>query len=112
MKSPVLLIVAIAILVSGCSGFRPSLGSGGKVVPASYVAQFDGGGSMSTLWYYGSDDQYHYFSHYVMCSTKYRVRRSELKIPDEFPYKSRDPVSVGDAPYWRGLDDQVSPMKK
>ena len=113
MKTHVLIIVAfVAILVSGCSGFRPSLGSGGRVVSASYVAQFQGGGSMSTLWYHGSDDQYHYFSHYVMFSTKYRVRRSELKIPDEFPNRSKEPVSVGDAPYWRGLAEQVPPIKK
>ena len=58
---------------------------------------------MSTLWYRGSDQTYHYFAHYVKVSTFYRIRRQELHIPDEFPYKSKDPVFVGDAPCWRDL---------
>jgi hypothetical protein len=58
---------------------------------------------MSTLWYRGSDKKYHYFAHYVKVSTLYKVRREELHVPDEFPYRSRDPVFVGDKPYWRNL---------
>jgi hypothetical protein len=95
--------VWIAVLfISGCSGFMPSV-SKGRVVSPHYLAQFRGGGSISTLWYRGSDREYHYFAHYVKVSTLYRVHRSELHIPDEFPYKSKDPVFVGDAPYWRDL---------
>ena len=90
------------LLVSGCSGFLPNLGSG-PVVPPSTVAQFHGDGSLSTLWYLGSDRKYHYFAHYVKTSTRYRVRRDELRIPDEFPHKSKDAVFIGNAPFWREL---------
>lgn len=97
-----LLPVLVPLLICGCSGFRPSV-SKGRVVSAHDVAQFRGGGSMSTLWYRGSDEKYHYFAHYVKVSTFYRVPRSELQIPGEFPYKSRDPVFIGDSPIWKSL---------
>jgi hypothetical protein len=96
------LSILIAISICGCSGFRPSV-SKGRIVSAHEVAQFRGGGSMSTLWYRGSDERYHYFAHYVKVSTFYRVRRSELQMPSEFPYKSRDPVFIGDSPIWKSL---------
>jgi hypothetical protein len=95
----------LIVLSAGCSGFIPSL-SKGEVVRPSYLLQFCGGGSLSTLWYLGSDDSYHYFAHYVKSSTNYRVRRVDLKIPFEFPYKKREAVSVGDAGFWEDIREK------
>jgi hypothetical protein len=85
--------IGILVLV-GCSGGLPALAPGGYVVQPSYLGQFTSGGSLSTLWYRGSDSRYHYFSHLVKVTTNYRVRRSELKIEadDEFPFGSKTPV--------------------
>jgi len=47
---------------------------------------------MSTLWYRGSDARYHHFSHLYLVSTKYRIKRSNLTWPREFPLDARDPV--------------------
>jgi hypothetical protein len=103
MKSfALLLLVHAALLFSGCSGFVPSI-SKGRIVSPHYLAQYRGAGSLSTLWYRGSDENYHYFAHYVKVSTLYRVRRQALRVPDEFPYKSRESVFVGNAPYGRNL---------
>jgi len=71
-------------------------------VSAQDLQQFRHGGSMSTLWYRGSDKKYHHFAHFVKFSTLYRVPRQELDISDEFPLKSEDAVSVGDSPSWWG----------
>lgn len=104
MKSRVYLPgILICLLASACSGLIPGFSSEGKIVSPSYLAQYRGGGSMSTLWYRGSDAEYHYFAHYMKVSSLYRVPREELQVPGEFPYKSRKSVSVGDAPYWRNL---------
>jgi hypothetical protein len=98
----VLVVSLVAISMTACSGFLPNA-QRGKVVSPQYLAQYRNGGSLSTIWYLGSDHTYHYFSHYVKVSTTYRVRRSELSIPDEFPRGSKEPVFVSDAPYWRTL---------
>ena len=51
-----LFLVAISLLLSGCSGICPSASFGGHVVSPTHIAQFRGVGSMSTLWYRGSDE--------------------------------------------------------
>lgn len=99
MKRVPFPVAVLLLLFSGCSGFLPNVGAG-PVVSSSEVAQFHGGGSLSTLWYLGSDKKYHYFEHYVKVGTRYRVRRDELQVPDEFPYKTKDAVFIGDAPFW------------
>ena len=53
---------------------------------------------MSTLWYHGSDTKFHYFSHLCKASTRYRIRRSEVPWPDEFPHNGRPPVLA--SPYF------------
>lgn len=47
---------------------------------------------MSTLWYRGSDGEYHYFAHLYMRSTRYRVRRADLDWNSEFPLNSQESV--------------------
>ena len=97
----VLPLVA-ALLLCGCSGLTPSI-TKGRVVSPAYVKKFCGGGSLNTLWYRGSDQEYHYFAHFAKASTHYRVPRSELQMPDEFPFKSKDPVFIGLSPIWKDL---------
>ena len=81
----IMLIIALIFGVSACSGFLPSsLSKGGKIVSPDYLAQYEGGGSLSSLWYRGSDDKYHYFVHYVKISTRYRILRDKLVWMDEF----------------------------
>ena len=90
------LLVGLSVVVSfaGCSGGLPALAPGGYVVQPAYLGLFTSGGSLSTLWYRGSDSRYHYFSHLVKVSTNYRVKRSELMLEpdDEFSLGSKDPV--------------------
>lgn len=103
MRPIFLLLILIGLLIAGCSGLLPSPTPAGRVVSPTYLAQFRGGGSLSTLWYRGSDQKYHYFAHYAKVSTFYRIRRQDLHIPDEFLFKSKNSVFVGNASYWRDL---------
>lgn len=86
----VLLAVAGAAL-SGCSGIVTIPGYAATVLPA-FLQQYSHGGSMSTLWYEGSDARYHYFRHSFKVSSAYRIRRSDLHWLNEFPKGSRKPV--------------------
>src|SRR4051794_21702777 len=93
----ILFVMLSSLAATGCadvSGFVPSLGSGPLVSPA-YLASYRAGGSMSTLWYLGSDKRYHYFSHYVKTESRYRVPRDQLLVPGEFSYGKRKPLYVG-----------------
>lgn len=73
-----------AALLGGCSSQK------GRVVGPEYLARYEGGGSMSTLWYQGSDGRYHHFRHLHKTSTPYRVRRSDMPWPREFPMGSQE----------------------
>lgn len=100
-----ILLLLIAMLICGCSGLTPSI-SKGRIVSAQEIARFRGGDSLSTLWYLGSDDEYHHFAHFVKLSTRYRVARSELQLPNEFAYKSKNPVHVDNSPKWNSFKRQ------
>ena len=82
-------------LLGACSGLVPDMPfSSGRVVAPEYLATYEGWGSISTLWYRGSDDKYHYFFHFVKTTTRYRVARDDLIWKSEFPLGSKDPVLV------------------
>lgn len=87
------VLLAFALFVTACSGFLPSR-PGGKIVPPETLHQYAGIGSMSTLWYLGSDKKFHHFSHLVKVQTRYRVRRSDLDWTPEFALREQDPVHV------------------
>ena len=76
----------------GCSGGIPALVPRGYIVEASHLSQFTSGGSLSTLWYLGTDSRYHYFSHLWKVTTHYRFKRSNLVLnkEDEFKFKTKD----------------------
>lgn len=38
---------------------------------------------MSTVWYLGSDESFHYFTHFIKASTNYRIRRSDMSLVEE-----------------------------
>ena len=80
-----LLSLGLGIVLLGCgySGGFPSLSPKGYIVKPSHLSQYTSGGSLSTLWYRGSDSNFHYFSHLVKVSTNYRVRRSDLLLSNE-----------------------------
>ena len=84
-----LLLFAIcsSVLLSSCSGLIPSPFT--SSTSPTELARLEGGGSLSTLWYQGSDSNYHYFVHLVKTSTRYRIPRNELHWEDELPAKSR-----------------------
>ena len=68
--------IAILILVlTAASCTNPN----GRVVTAERLSRFEGGGSLSTLWYYGCDGEFHYFRHLWKSSTPYRVRQDEFE---------------------------------
>jgi hypothetical protein len=76
----------------GCSGGIPALVPRGYIVEPSHLSQFTSGGSLSTLWYRGSDSRHHYFSHLWKVTTNYRVKRSDLILnkEDEFEFETKD----------------------
>jgi hypothetical protein len=93
MKAILLLITLIAL--SGCaSGFSVIQPGEGKEIEPSRLAQLQSG-SLSTVWYEGSDDEFHYFTHFVKTKTKYKVSRNELNWPDEFPSSEGRSVFAG-----------------
>lgn len=75
------------LLGCGYSGGFPSLSPKGYIVKPSHLSQYTSGGSLSTLWYRGSDSNYHYFSHLVKVSTNYRVKRENLTLSNEDEFK-------------------------
>ncbi|WP_200281683.1 hypothetical protein [Haloferula rosea] len=94
MKRSMCLLSVVAFCVSGCSGVIPSIGAGPVVAPME-LNPLTGGGSMSTLWYLGSDRRYHHFSHLFKTTTRYRVKREDLDWQPEFPLRSEESVLVG-----------------
>lgn len=97
MTTDVSKLLAAAVLAAGlcltsCSGLIPNLPGVRPVVTPAHLAQYSGGGSLSTLWYDGSDAQYHYFHHLAKVRTGYRIKRTDLTWKEEFPLQSRDPV--------------------
>lgn len=83
------LCMVLLVMMGSCSGFSPALQSKGMIVSPTYLSRFSRGGSLSTLWYMGSDNKYHYFCHRVKMITRYRIPRTELEWRDEFPFGSR-----------------------
>lgn len=93
MKEILLLMTLIAL--SGCaSGFGVVQLGKGKEIEPNNLAQLQSG-SLSTVWYDGSDNEFHYFTHFVKTKTKYKVRRDELNWPDEFPSSEGRSVFAG-----------------
>lgn len=70
--------------LSGCSGLH------GRIVTPEYLSRFEGGGSMSTLWYQGSSEQFHHFRHLFKTSTPYRIRKTDMPWPNEFELGSQE----------------------
>lgn len=62
-------LAGLGSLVAGCA--HPQ----GRVVSPEWLSGFEGGGSLSTLWYYGSDGRYHHFRHLWKTVTPYRVKQ-------------------------------------
>ncbi len=54
---------------------------------------------MSTLWYRGSDKEFHYFAHFVKTTTNYRVPLSSLVIQSEDLFNISENRSVLVAPH-------------
>ncbi len=88
----VFLLQIAAATMARCSGFF--LNRGYHIVTPKYLSQFEGGGSLSTLWYCGSDEGYHYFLHFVKTKTKYRISRRDLNWKDEFVKGTKEPSLV------------------
>jgi len=76
-------VLMLVLILVGCSGK-------GRVVEPEELTRFEHGGSMSTLWYYGCDKDYHYFRHLFKTSTPYRVPKSELLWPSEIRFEGYD----------------------
>lgn len=90
----VTLFFLLAFL-SACTGLFPTpYPSEGKIVTPEYLSKYEGGGSISTIWYRGSDDKYHYFVHLVKIKTKYRIRKEDLTWEIDFPLKSRPSMLI------------------
>ena len=85
----ILALLAFSALLSGCySGFTIVQIGGGEVIEYEELRKKDSG-SLSTVWYQGSDESYHHFVHFIKTSTKYRVKREEIEINNEFPKGKR-----------------------
>ena len=88
-KCAILLVAAAASV--GCSGIMWPPGYVETIKPSD-LQKYSHGGSMSTLWYLGSDQNYHYFQHKYKVVSDYRIRRECFNWKQEFPRGSREPV--------------------
>ena len=77
------VVLSVACVV-GCANTLPP-----KTVSPAYLARFEGGGSLRTIWYRGSDERFHYFDVMHKTTTRYRIQKTELDWEREFPYGSR-----------------------
>ena len=92
----VFIILTVATALSGCySGFTIAQMGDGKLIAYEELRKFDSG-SLSTVWYQGSDEEFHYFVHFIKTSTRYRVRKEEVEIVKEFP-KGSDSIHIMEA---------------
>ena len=89
-----LMLLLIICMASSFSGLLPAIFRCGYTVSPDKVERLTGNGSMSTVWYLGSDRKHHYFSHLVKVTTDYRVRREEMILSDgdEFQLEQKKPV--------------------
>ena len=88
-------VFILIVFLSGCSGLVPDIPlTRGKVVSPEYLAKYEGGGSLSTVWYLGSDNKYHYFVHLVKAKTKYRIKKESLNWGLDYPYRSKQSVRI------------------
>jgi hypothetical protein len=74
-------ILILMLMAASCTS------QNGRVVTTERLSRFEGGGSLSTLWYYGSDGEYHYFRHLWKSSTPYRVKQGEFEWQPEVEFK-------------------------
>ncbi len=74
-------ILGLVLMTTSCTS------PNGRVVTAEGLSRFEGGGSLSTLWYYGSDGEYHHFRHLWKSSTPYRVKDTEFEWHPEIEFK-------------------------
>lgn len=86
-----ILAPVLCAALGACSGVIAVPGYVQTVRP-EYLRQYARGGSLSTLWYEGSDARFHYFSHSFKARSRYRIRRDALHWHHEFPRGSRSPV--------------------
>ena len=87
-----LLTVLLSFKMAACSGLAPSPFV--TTTSPSELSRLEGGGSLSTLWYHGSDEKYHYFRHLVKTTTRYKIPRSQLNWEEEFPLNSKKDILV------------------
>jgi lipocalin len=80
----VLCLLPVAFGLACCSGTR------GRIVTPDDLARYEGGGSLLTLWYEGSDADFHYFNRLHKMTTHYRIRREDLVWKNAFPLGSRE----------------------
>ena len=72
-------MLVIIWMLTGC------FAGNGRIVTVEYLSGYEGGDSLSTLWYKGTDEEFHYFTHFCKMSTPYRIRKSDLIWDNEFP---------------------------
>lgn len=94
-----IVAILISICLQGCtskyySGFTVGQFGDGHIVEYEELRSLQSG-SLSTVWYRGSDEDFHYFQHYVKTSTKYRVKKEEVEIEEEFPRGTKKPIHLG-----------------
>ena len=84
------VFILVLVLFAGCvSGFTHNPFGSAKVTSPVELASLQGG-SLSTIWYYGSDADYHYFKHFIKISTPYRIKREDLNWPNEFTFSKNN----------------------
>lgn len=75
------LILLIVFCLNGCFSIIHE-------VSPEKLDQYKTCGSLNTLWYMGSDQKYHYFSHLCKTRTEFKVKKSDLLWEHEVPYGS------------------------
>ena len=80
MKMKKYITILIAIVLAGCTTY--------KELSPTELSKYETYGSLYTLWYCGSDDEFHYFSHLCKTTKEFKVAKSELELPYTVPFGS------------------------
>lgn len=78
-----LILLLLTILVGCASGVNKISTGKGKLTTPEELASLQSG-SLSTVWYLGSDEAFHYFTHFIKIETRYKIPKEELNWPSEY----------------------------
>ena len=82
MKIRIYILTIFLLLLCSCNSHTK--------LTSQEIKKYQTSGSLYTLWYKGSDSNYHYFSHLSKTTRNFKVLQSELKVSKMIGYGSSE----------------------